>query len=137
MREVPSPRLEDTEADVDGVWPDPADRAFMAGLWEDYVKPRSQAVRESQGEGVYVLELLAVHPGYQRLGAGAALVTWGTMAADELQVKAVVEGTPAGRRVYEKCGLRVEIEEMPFDLLQGFTDRAKPKLAFMTREPVP
>ena len=30
-----------------------------------------------------VLESLAVHPEYQRLGAGSALVTWGTRAADE------------------------------------------------------
>jgi GNAT superfamily N-acetyltransferase len=30
-----------------------------------------------------VLELLAVHPDYQRLGAGTALVKWGTKAADE------------------------------------------------------
>ena len=36
-----------------------------------------------------VLELLAVHPEHQRLGAGKALVRWGTEAADKqgLQVR--------------------------------------------------
>lgn len=34
-----------------------------------------------------VLELLAVHPEYQRLGAGAALVKWGTQVADEKRLK--------------------------------------------------
>ena len=33
-----------------------------------------------------VLELLAVHPDYQRLGAGTALVKWGTHAADDKRV---------------------------------------------------
>jgi GNAT superfamily N-acetyltransferase len=83
-----------------------------------------------------VLELLAVHPDYQRMGAGTALVTWGVQVSDKLQVKSVVEGTPAGRRVYEKCGLSAEIEEMRFDVDEEFSDRAKPKLSFMTRRPL-
>lgn len=70
------------------------------------------------------------------MGAGTSLVTWGTKAADELQIKAVVEGTPAGRRVYEKCGFVPEVEEMRF-VAEGFEKRTKPKLIFLTREPVP
>ncbi|KAJ8122334.1 hypothetical protein ONZ43_g1441 [Nemania bipapillata] len=135
MKEIPPQKIEDAE-DVEEVWPDLSDRKFMAGLWEDYVKPRTQAVKDSNGKGIYVLELLAVHPGFQRLGAGMALVTWGTRAADKLQVRAVVEGTPAGRRLYEKCGLHAEIEEMRFEPGEEFAERAKPKLVFMTREPV-
>ena len=34
-----------------------------------------------------VLELLAVHPEYQRLGAGKGLVNWGTKKADERGLK--------------------------------------------------
>lgn len=33
------------------------------------------------------LELLAVHPNHRRLGAGRALVEWGTKASDEQGVK--------------------------------------------------
>ncbi|KAI0432002.1 hypothetical protein F5Y09DRAFT_303209 [Xylaria sp. FL1042] len=135
MKDIPPQNLEDAER-VEEVWPDINDRKFMATLWKDYVKPRSQAVRDSGGNGVYVLELLAVHPDYQRLGAGTALVTWGIEASDEAQVKAVVEGTPVGSRLYEKCGFSVEIEEMLFDTGNEFTERTKPKLIFMTREPV-
>ncbi|KAI1348039.1 hypothetical protein F5Y01DRAFT_293341 [Xylaria sp. FL0043] len=108
----------------------------MAALWKDYIKPRSQAVRDSGGNGVYVLELLAVQPDHQRLGAGTALVSWGVEASDRSQVKAVVEGTPAGRRLYEKCGFSAEIEEMIFDTGEEFAERAKPKLVFMTRESI-
>lgn len=37
-----------------------------------------------------VLELLAVHPDHQRLGAGTALVKWGTKAADEQGLKVMI-----------------------------------------------
>ncbi|KAI0968149.1 hypothetical protein F4678DRAFT_443425 [Xylaria arbuscula] len=135
MRDIPPQEIEEVE-NVDEVWPDATERRFMASLWKEYVKPRTQAVRDAQGKGVYVLEFLAVHPDYQRLGAGAALVNWGIQASDRLQAKAVVESTPAGRRVYEKCGMRPEIEEMRFDVGEEFSDRVKPTLIFMTREPV-
>ncbi|KAI0548177.1 hypothetical protein F4679DRAFT_551531 [Xylaria curta] len=135
MKDIPPQKLEDAEI-VDEIWPDMNDRKFMSSLWEDYVKPRTRAVKESDGRGVFVLELLAVHPSYQQLGAGTGLVTWGTQVSDKLQVKAIVEGTPVGRRVYEKCGFVAEIEEMRFDAGDEFSERPKPKLAFMIREPV-
>ncbi|KAJ2977212.1 hypothetical protein NUW58_g7880 [Xylaria curta] len=155
MKDIPPQKIEDVE-NVDEVWPDPDDRRFMAALWGEYVKPRTQAVEDAGGKGVYgklgmvanpgynyspyltrylVLELLVVRPDCQRLGAGAALVTWGLQASDELRVRAVVESTPAGRRVYEKCGMRAEIEVMRFDLGEEFSRRATPKLTFLTREP--
>ncbi|KAI1393378.1 uncharacterized protein F4822DRAFT_10146 [Hypoxylon trugodes] len=134
MKEAPEAELEKAE-NVEENWPDRDDREFMARLWREYVAPRSRIVEESGGKGVYVLELLAVHPDYQRLGAGAALVEWGTSAADELGLKSVVEGTPVARRLYEKCGFRVEIEEMRFDTGKEFAARRKPKLIFMTRAP--
>ncbi|KAI0420552.1 hypothetical protein F5X98DRAFT_11140 [Xylaria grammica] len=135
MKDPPPAELEDDE-NAEEIWPDRQDREFMARLWREYVKPRTQAVKDSGEKGVYVLELLAVHPDYQGLGAGKALVEWGTAAADRLGIRAVVEGTPAGRRLYEKCGLRVEIEGMEFNTGEEFAARAKPKLFFMTREPV-
>ncbi|KAI0387572.1 hypothetical protein F5Y04DRAFT_7608 [Hypomontagnella monticulosa] len=134
MKEHPPAELEKAE-NVEEVWPDKDDREYMTRLWREYVIPRTQTINESEGKGVYVLELLAVHPDYQRLGAGTALVEWGTKAADEQGVKAVVEGTPAGRRCYEKGGFRPQIEEMRFDVGEEFKDRKKPKLVFMTREP--
>lgn len=86
------------------------------------------------------------------MGAGTALVKWGTRAADEQGVKvitlsllaslwitidlqAIVEGTPVGRLLYERCGLRAEIEEMQFDVGKEFRERKLPKLIFLTREP--
>lgn len=103
MKEPPPAELEKVE-NVEEVWPDKDDREFMTRLWSKYVIPRSRVIEESAGKGVYgeyrwrrteqvfshsdvVLELLAVHPEYQRLGAGTALVAWGTKAADETGLK--------------------------------------------------
>ncbi|KAI0871975.1 hypothetical protein GGS24DRAFT_469408 [Hypoxylon argillaceum] len=135
MRDIPPQKLEEAVKNVEEIWPDLSDRRFTASLWEDYVKPRTQAVRASGGKGVLVLELLAVLPGYQHLGAGTALVKWGNILSDVVKMRAVVEATPVGRRVYEKSGFRAEIEEMRFDPGEEFAERTKPKLIFMTREP--
>ena len=80
--------------------------------------------------------MLAVHPDCQRVGAGTALVRWGTKAADGKGLKAVVESTPVARSVYEKCGLIAEIEEMDFDVGDEYAGRKKPVLVFMKREPI-
>jgi hypothetical protein len=50
-------------------------------------------------------------------------------------LQAVVEGTPVGRFLYEKCGFHAEIEEMRFDVGKEFSERRKPKLTFLIREP--
>ncbi|KAF2677976.1 hypothetical protein K458DRAFT_349335 [Lentithecium fluviatile CBS 122367] len=130
-----APPAELSKVENADVWPDEDDREYMTRLWSEYVIPRTRAVEESQGNGVYVLELLAVHPDHQRLGVGAALVKWGTRAADEKRLKSVVEGTPVARRLYEQCGMRAQIEEMRFNVGEGFSTREKPRLIFLVREP--
>ncbi|KAL9111351.1 MAG: hypothetical protein Q9227_004228 [Pyrenula ochraceoflavens] len=134
MKEPPPMDLEDAEENVEEIWPDEEGREFTRRLWRGYVAPRAQAVRDSEGKGVYVLEILAVHPDYQRLGAGKALVKWGTQAADEKGVQSVLESTPVARKLYEQCGLQTQIEEMHFDVGERFSDRRLPELAFMKRE---
>lgn len=41
------------EENVDEVWPDKDDREYMTRLWSKFVIPRTQAVRQSAGNGVY------------------------------------------------------------------------------------
>lgn len=52
MKEPPPAELEKVE-NVEEVWPDKNDREFMTRLWSKYVIPRSQAIRDSAGKGVY------------------------------------------------------------------------------------
>ncbi|POS69691.1 hypothetical protein DHEL01_v211917 [Diaporthe helianthi] len=134
MKEAPASEMAEAE-NVEEVWPVADDREFMTELWREYVIPRTHSVQNSDGKGIYALELLAVHPNHRRLGAGRALVEWETKASDEQGVKAVVEGTPMGRQLYEKCGLSVQIEQMRFDPGQKFIGRRLPELTYLTREP--
>jgi GNAT superfamily N-acetyltransferase len=74
-----------------------------------------------------------VHPEYRRLGAGAALVNAGLKIADEKGIGAVIESTDAGRPLYERCGLKCEIEKMEFNVGEKFSGMKTPKLCFMVK----
>ena len=52
MTEPPPAKLDEVE-DVEELWPDKDDREYMTLLWRDYVVPRSQAILDSNGKGVY------------------------------------------------------------------------------------
>jgi hypothetical protein len=52
MTTPPPGDIADAE-NVDEVWPDPDDRAFMARLWSKYIQPRTRAVEASGGRGIY------------------------------------------------------------------------------------
>jgi GNAT superfamily N-acetyltransferase len=93
---------------------------------------RSGSLEADIARGI-VLELLAVHPEYRRLGAGAALVNAGLSVAEEKGVDAVIESTDAGRPLYEKCGLTCKIEKMEFDVGESFSGEKTPKLCFMVK----
>ena len=133
MTTAPPAELEDIGEDLESVWPDAGDRDFMRALWRNYVKPRTSSILASGGHGVYVLELLAVHPEHQRPGAGRSLVEWGTRRADQQGFAAVVESTPVARQLYERSGLKTQIERMAFDIADQFTERRKPELTYLTR----
>ena len=98
--------------DMELVWPDSDDREFASRLWRKYVGPRSNVLRSAgekrgalgrsfSGSDVssrtishqgLVLELLAVHPGFQRSGVGTKLVKWGTLLADEKGIEVMSAG---------------------------------------------
>ncbi|OAG04196.1 uncharacterized protein CC84DRAFT_1207359 [Paraphaeosphaeria sporulosa] len=131
MTEKPPQTLDEAEGEegVSKYWPEDGAREWMRALWREYVKPRTAAVVGAEGKGVY-----AVHPEYRRLGAGAALVNAGLKAAEEKGVGAIIESTDAGRPLYEKCGLKCEIEKMVFDVGEQFSGKKTPKLCFMVKE---
>jgi hypothetical protein len=52
MQDAPPSELDKVE-DVVEVWPNEQDREFMTQLWKEYVVPRTKAIEESQGKGVY------------------------------------------------------------------------------------
>lgn len=52
MQEPPPLDITQTE-NAEEVWPDTIDREYMTRLWRNYVIPRTQAIKNSNGKGVY------------------------------------------------------------------------------------
>lgn len=61
MTEPPPQTLEEAEGEegVKKYWPGDDDRDFMKALWTEYVKPRTKAVLNAKGKGVYGTCLLS------------------------------------------------------------------------------
>lgn len=64
MKEPPPNDFEVVE-DVKQFWPDGDDREFMKVLWRKFVIPRSQAVIDSKGDGVYGGSESVAHTGLE------------------------------------------------------------------------
>jgi len=47
---------------------------------------------------------MAVHPDYQRKGAGTLLLNWGTKIADQLDLPLYLEATMLGKQLYKRSG---------------------------------
>jgi ribosomal protein S18 acetylase RimI-like enzyme len=62
-----------------------------------------------------VLDILTVDPRRQKLGIGTKLMEAGLAMTDELHLPVYLESTPAGKRLYERFGFRVQ-KETKFDL---------------------
>lgn len=52
MKEAPPSELAKAE-NVEEVWPNADDREFMTRLWKEYVIPRTQSIKSSDGKGIY------------------------------------------------------------------------------------
>lgn len=75
------------------------------------------------------LEFLVTNPEYQRRGAGAKLLAWGTEQADKLGARMALESTPAGLALYKRFGFR------EVDSVIGPNDPASGARVWMIRDP--
>ncbi|KAK4206703.1 hypothetical protein QBC37DRAFT_117570 [Rhypophila decipiens] len=71
--------------------------AFLRGL---HLKRKELA----KGDPVLMLKILCTAPHRQRLGAGWALITWGTALADQLGIPTQLEASPPGYPLYKRAG---------------------------------
>jgi GNAT superfamily N-acetyltransferase len=79
------------------------DKPFVEYIVEEFFRRRRDRI---QGPCV-LLDQCFCAPAHQRRGAGKMLVKWGTQRADELGVRAFVEASLTGRRLYESCGFKI------------------------------
>ena len=87
--------------------------------------------RAMQGKRHALLDILDTDEKHQGRGAGAALVKWGTDWADREGLECMLEGTPAGLRLYQKSGFR-QRELLEFDM-ERFGGQGKTVLTSMIR----
>jgi GNAT superfamily N-acetyltransferase len=63
---------------------------------------------------------LVIHPKYQGRGIGTKLLKVGVVEAQRLKLPAWVEASPAGQKVYKRCGFR-DAERLELDFAKyGF-----------------
>lgn len=125
-----------TPEDVRGTYAGDERAARLASqAWASLVARRIDAVRakaetggggggaESRPPALFVLDLCAVDPGFQRRGIALALVRWGLEeAARRGGLEAATEASVMGRHVYQKLGFNpvAEIEyHVDEELLDG------------------
>ncbi|KAF2771517.1 acyl-CoA N-acyltransferase [Teratosphaeria nubilosa] len=90
------------------------------------------------GKAYITLDILVVHPAFQRRGAGTQLLSWGCEQADKLGVPIVLESTPAGLSLYQRVGFK-HVNVVAADMEQfGWhepCDEDAAKRSYMIREP--
>lgn len=76
-----------------------------------FTEAQKDAMDKYLGKGkideMWYLKILAIHPGYQRRGVGAALVDWGLKHARQRGEKAYLEASENGKGLYMKKGFKV------------------------------
>ncbi|KAJ5669275.1 hypothetical protein N7462_010345 [Penicillium macrosclerotiorum] len=96
---------------------------------------RNQVIKEKATEArpaVFILDMCAVDPDFQRKGIAKALTQWGL---DEAKLRGIpeciTEASAMGRHVYAKMGFKPEGSEIQYTVDAEFTDRERPLNLFM------
>ncbi|KAF2815948.1 acyl-CoA N-acyltransferase [Mytilinidion resinicola] len=83
--------------------------------WNAFMKLLSDAKRERMALSPYwMLDALSTHPAHHRRGAGAMLIRWGLVRADEEGVETYLEASAMGQPLYERYGFR-PVRTLRFD----------------------
>ncbi|CZR61111.1 uncharacterized protein PAC_11007 [Phialocephala subalpina] len=104
--------------------------------WGEYLIHwvHSHRLQRTKGAPCCVLDMMSTHPDHRRRGAGAMLVKWGTEIADSMGVECFVEGTLAGRPLYESCGFKaVPDNYLVLPVPEKWKSRPEIKYFFMER----
>ena len=100
--------IEYKDALEDWMWPS---YWIIPEKWAAFTQAQKQAADNHLGKGkideMWYLNILAVRPGYQRRGVGAALLDWGLKHARQRGEKVYLEASPTGMGLYLKKGFRV------------------------------
>ncbi|KAF3764731.1 hypothetical protein M406DRAFT_291895 [Cryphonectria parasitica EP155] len=104
---------------TDDIFPDEKAARLARQIWASLMKPRVATVRAKEGDevpAVFVLDLCAVDPDFQRRGIASKLVRWGLdEAARRGGLEATTEASVMGRWVYKQLGF-VPVKEIEYEV---------------------
>jgi GNAT superfamily N-acetyltransferase len=96
-------------------WPPYTNVALVNHFWDMLVISRHQ---NSKAIGAHIsVDLLATDPVHHRRGAGRMLMQYIAKQADELGLRATIEGSPEGLKLYRSVGFEL-VDEFWVDLLR-------------------
>ncbi|KAI1079164.1 hypothetical protein F5B20DRAFT_545212 [Whalleya microplaca] len=121
--------------DLEALYPgNEAEQRYLRQLYRSLVKRRIEVVKEkatSQQPAVFVLDVCAVDPAFQRKGLASKLVQWGLDEAKRRGgLEATTEASKMGRHVYERLGFRSQ-QDIEYDVDSEFSSRKRPSNVFM------
>ncbi|POS72180.1 acetyltransferase [Diaporthe helianthi] len=96
--------------DLEALYPgNAAEQRFLSQACGSLLKQRVETVQAKQGASppaIFVLDLCAVDPAFQRRGIALRLVEWGLEEAERRGLEATTEASAMGRHVYAKLGFK-------------------------------
>jgi GNAT superfamily N-acetyltransferase len=108
-------------------------RQMFRSLWKRRIEVTKEKV-DSEPPAIFVLDMCAVDPNYQRRGIAGKLVQWGL---DEARVRGglecTTEASSMGRGPYIKLGFQPEGDgaDLIYEVDEDFMDRDKPPNLFL------
>ncbi|CEI60518.1 hypothetical protein FVEN_g9993 [Fusarium venenatum] len=106
------------------------EQKFLAQADKSLFKRRGEIIREkatASPPAVFVMDICAVDPKFQRRGLARKLVQWGLdEAVRRGNLECVTEGSSMGRLVYMQQGFKADGEETVYEMDEEFKDREMP-----------
>ena len=117
---------------------DEIDKRFADQMFRSLWKRRIEYIGQVSDSGrnppaIFVLDLCAVDPAFQRRGIASKLVQWGLEEAKQRgNLECTTEGSAMGRAVYRKLGFKDEgVGDIVFEVDEEFTAWEKPPNVFL------
>lgn len=115
----------------------PTERRFASQMYHSLWKRRVSLAWEkakSDLPAMFILDICAVDPAFQRRGVAGKLVAWGLEEAKRRGgLECTTEASPMGRVVYKRLGFGTEGagEDIVYEVDEEFRSRDKPEILFM------
>ncbi|EAW20393.1 GNAT family N-acetyltransferase [Aspergillus fischeri NRRL 181] len=115
----------------------PTERRFASQMYRSVRKRRVSLAREkakSDPPAMFILDICAVDPAFQRRGVAGKLVAWGLEEAKRRGgLECTTEASPMGRVVYRRFGFEAEGagKDLVYEVDEEFRTRDKPEVLFM------